>query len=89
MVCGLSVVIPALNEAESIGAVVRSMPWESIDECIVVDNGSTDGTSGVAASAGARVVMAPRGYGAAMAAGAAAALPSSQVLVFMDGGRRR
>ncbi len=85
MACGVSVVIPALNEAESIGVVVRSMPWGSIDECIVVDNGSTDGTGEVAAAAGARVVSAPRGYGAAMAAGSAAALVTSHVLVYMDG----
>src|SRR5579875_3177108 len=85
MVLGVSVVIPALNEAESIGAVVRSMPWGSIDECIVVDNGSTDGTGEVAALAGARVVKAPRGYGAAMVAGSAAALATSSVLVYMDG----
>ena len=41
----VSVVIPALNEAESIGNVVQSMPWSEIAECIVVDNGSTDGTA--------------------------------------------
>jgi len=64
---------------------VRSMPWGSIDECIVVDNGSTDGTGEVAAAAGARVVRSPRGYGAAMAAGSAAALKTSSVLVYMDG----
>ncbi len=82
---GISVIIPALNEAESIGAVVRSMPWERIAECIVVDNGSTDGTASVAREAGARVVTAPRGYGSACLAGSAAALRSSTVLVYMDG----
>ncbi len=85
MALGVSVVIPALNEAESIGAVVRSMPWGSIDECIVVDNGSTDETAEMAAAAGAKVIKAPRGYGSAMAAGSAAALPTSDVLVYMDG----
>ncbi len=78
-------VIPALNEAESIGFVVRSMPWDRIDECIVVDNGSTDGTAAVAAQAGARVVTSPRGYGAAMAAGTAAALRTTTTIVMMDG----
>ena len=81
----VSVVIPALNEAESIGSVVRSMPWGDIAECIVVDNGSTDGTAEVARAAGARVVNSPRGYGAACAAGAKAAVESSDVLVFLDG----
>ena len=81
----ISVVIPALNEAESIGSVVASMPWEQIAECIVVDNGSTDGTDTLAASAGARVIKARRGYGAAMHAGVNAALPSSTIIVCMDG----
>ncbi len=85
MASGISVVIPALNEAESIGVVVGSMPWGSVDECIVVDNGSSDGTGAVAAAAGATVVTALRGYGAAMAAGSAAALATSDVLVYMDG----
>ena len=82
---GVSVIIPALNECESIGHVVGSMPWHLIQECIVVDNGSTDGTAEVARAAGARVVTSQRGYGAACAAGAKAALESSSTLVFMDG----
>ena len=81
----ISVIIPALNEAESIGYVVRSMPWDRIAECIVVDNGSTDATSAVATAAGARVVTAPRGYGSACLAGSEAALPASTILVFLDG----
>ncbi len=80
----VSVVIPALNEAESIAAVVREMPWALIRECIVVDNGSTDATAAEASAAGARVVAASqRGYGRACAAGAAAA--QGDILVFMDG----
>lgn len=85
MASGVSVVIPALNEAESIGRVVGSMPWEAIDECIVVDNGSTDATAEVARGAGARVVTSSRGYGAAMRAGVAAAMETSRVIVQMDG----
>jgi glycosyltransferase involved in cell wall biosynthesis len=87
----ISVIVPALNEVESIGTVVRSMRWSEgadrseIAECIVVDNGSTDGTGDAARAAGARVVTSPRGYGAACAAGAAAAMESSDVVVFLDG----
>lgn len=81
----ISVIIPALNEAESIGEVVASMPWRLIAECIVVDNGSTDQTAQNAAAAGARVVTAPRGYGSACLAGSEAALPTSTILVFLDG----
>ena len=81
----ISVIIPALNEAESIGAVVRSMPWERITECIVVDNGSTDRTGAEATAAGARVVTAERGYGSACLAGSRAAMSGSTVLVYLDG----
>ena len=81
----ISVLIPALNEAESIGHVVRSMPWHLIAECLVVDNGSTDATAANATAAGARVITAPRGYGSACLAGTLAALPTSTVLVFLDG----
>jgi glycosyltransferase involved in cell wall biosynthesis len=81
----ISIIIPALNEAESIGHVVREMPWHLIAECIVVDNGSTDGTGEIAAAAGARVIQSPRGYGAACLAGSNAALPASEILVYMDG----
>jgi glycosyltransferase involved in cell wall biosynthesis len=81
----ISVIIPALNEAESIGQVVAEMPWELIAECIVVDNGSTDATASIAVAAGARVIQSPRGYGAACKAGGDAALPDSTVLVYMDG----
>lgn len=81
----VSVVIPALNEAENIAAVVRELPWDLIHECIVVDNGSTDATAAEALAAGARVIASERGYGRACAAGAAAADPASDILVFMDG----
>jgi glycosyltransferase involved in cell wall biosynthesis len=80
----VSVVIPALNEAESIAAVVRELPWQLIRECIVVDNGSTDATVANAQAAGARVIsLTQRGYGRACAAGAAAA--EGDIMVFMDG----
>jgi glycosyltransferase involved in cell wall biosynthesis len=81
----ISVIIPALNECESIEHVVASMPWDRITECIVVDNGSTDGTGEIAAAAGARVVRAPRGYGSACKTGSEEALPSSTILVYLDG----
>jgi len=89
-VADVSVVIPVLNEAGSIGGVVASMPWGggagfTLAECIVVDNGSTDGSGEIAAAAGARVVQSPRGYGAAMHAGSQAALATSDILVYVDG----
>jgi glycosyltransferase involved in cell wall biosynthesis len=89
-VANVSVIIPVLNEAGSIGGVVASMPWGggagfTLAECIVVDNGSADGSGEIAAAAGARVIQSPRGYGAAMHAGSQAALATSEILVYMDG----
>jgi glycosyltransferase involved in cell wall biosynthesis len=81
------VVIPALNEEQAIGEVVRTVPADRVDEIIVVDNGSTDDTAKQASSAGARVVFEPRpGYGFACLAGARAAA-EADVLVFLDGDR--
>lgn len=59
----VDVVIPAYNEAETIGAVVRAVPsW--VREVVVADNNSRDATAARARSAGARVVHAPTpGYG--------------------------
>jgi len=82
----VAVIIPALNEEESIGAVVREVLTTAEARLFVVDNGSTDDTAGVARLAGAEVVAEPRrGYGYACAAGVAAAGERFDVLVFMDG----
>jgi glycosyltransferase involved in cell wall biosynthesis len=81
----VSIIIPALNEADSIGYVVSEMPWPLIAECIVVDNGSSDNTAAIAQAGGARVITAPRGYGAACLAGSNAAVLTSEILVYMDG----
>ncbi|MDQ2919819.1 MAG: glycosyltransferase family 2 protein [Verrucomicrobiota bacterium] len=80
------VVIPALNEEEPIGAVVRAVLATRIPrEVIVVDNGSNDRTAERARAAGARVVSAPRGYGRACAAGVAALPADCDIVVFLDG----
>ena len=81
----VTVVIPTFNEAESIAAVVREIPAPYRGDIIVADGGSQDGTQVIAATAGARVLDAGRGYGRACAMGAAAAIPTSRVIVFMDG----
>ena len=61
-------VIPCLNEAQVIGSLVRSLR-QHLPTVLVVDDGSTDGTAAIAASAGAMVLRheAPCGKGAALA----------------------
>lgn len=77
--CELSVVLPCLNEADTIGTcvakAVHTMREHGIDgEVIVSDNGSTDGSIEFAERAGARVVReTERGYGHALMNGFAAA----------------
>ena len=64
----VAVVVPALNEAESLPLVLADLP--EVHRVVVVDNGSTDGTADVARRHGAEVVYAPRrGYGTAIQAG--------------------
>jgi glycosyltransferase involved in cell wall biosynthesis len=82
----VSVVIPCLDEGESIGSVVREVLAQGVDEVVVVDNGSRDATPARAMEAGARVVSEPaRGYGRACAAGVAAVRPDAEVVCFLDG----
>jgi glycosyltransferase involved in cell wall biosynthesis len=83
----VSVIIPALNEEEPIGNVVRAVQATGISgEIIVVDNGSTDQTAARAREAGAKVVVEPnRGYGRACKAGVSAISPKSNIVVFLDG----
>jgi glycosyltransferase involved in cell wall biosynthesis len=75
----LTVVIPCLNEAETVATcvakAVRFIEQNEIDgEVIVADNGSTDGSRQLAADAGARVVpVANKGYGNAIMGGILAA----------------
>jgi glycosyltransferase involved in cell wall biosynthesis len=83
----ISVVIPTYNEASAIAEVIAAVPQNKIQEIIVVDNGSTDGTAEKAAAAGARVIHEPRkGYGSACWAGANS-IRNSDIIVFLDGDR--
>jgi glycosyltransferase involved in cell wall biosynthesis len=83
----IAAVVPALDEAASIGQVVqglRSQALVPLDRVIVVDNGSSDGTGEIARLAGASVVReARRGYGYACLAGVRAA--DADVIVLLDG----
>jgi glycosyltransferase involved in cell wall biosynthesis len=79
-----TVAIPVLDEAASIGAVVRAVPRELVSEVIVADGGSRDATREEARAAGATVINAGRGYGRACYMAMVAAT-DADVMVFMDG----
>jgi glycosyltransferase involved in cell wall biosynthesis len=76
----LSIVMPCLNEAETLGVCIeKAAAFLSRNgiagEIVVGDNGSTDGSQSIAIAAGARVISVPvRGYGAALYFGCSAAL---------------
>lgn len=75
----LSVVMPCLNEADTLAICIRKVLTAFADhgingEVVIADNGSTDGSQEIAASLGARVVhVEARGYGSALMGGIGAA----------------
>jgi glycosyltransferase involved in cell wall biosynthesis len=75
----LTILMPCLNEAETLATCVRKASAflarnSIVGEVVVADNGSTDGSQEIARSCGARVVDVPsRGYGAALFQGSVAA----------------
>ena len=81
----VTAVIPAWNEARTIGAVVfAALDARLVGEVVVVDNASSDATAAVAEAHGARVVTeSTPGKGEAMRAGVAAS-PDAAVIVFLD-----
>jgi glycosyltransferase involved in cell wall biosynthesis len=87
----VSIVIPCLNEAASIGDCVlgarRALQAAGLDgEVVVADNGSTDGSRALARSNGARVVsVGTRGYGSAVRGGIEAATGEFILLADADG----
>jgi glycosyltransferase involved in cell wall biosynthesis len=79
-----NIIIPALNEAESLKHVLSEIPDEVVSEVILVDGGSTDDTVRIAKAGGARVVIEKqRGYGLAFTTGVNHS--DGDILVFMDG----
>lgn len=84
----VDVIVPARDEAGTIGAVVAALRGRGVRQVVVVDNGSTDATAARAETAGAAVIVEPnRGYGAACLAGLAAlgqGRPPPETVAFFD-----
>lgn len=84
MTTTVDIVLPCLDEAEALPAVLAAMPAGY--RVLVVDNGSTDETAAVASACGATVVSEPRrGYGAAMHTGLLAATAELVGVLDADG----
>lgn len=87
----VDVIIPAYNEGQSIGKVVKAIPEGHVRDIIVCNNGSTDDTASKAREAGAIVVDQPiKGYGNACLAGIKyisdrIQMDQPDIVVFMDG----
>jgi glycosyltransferase involved in cell wall biosynthesis len=87
----VSIIIPALNEEQSIEQVVRGLVGSFPDsEIIVVNDGSTDNTEILANQAGALVIShaSPRGYGAALRSGVLASTRDFVLFCDADGQHR-
>ena len=88
MKAAVNVIIPALNESDSISKVIGDIP-DFVQEIIVVDNGSTDTTAEMAKNAGATVLHeSKKGYGRACLKGLDYLKNSDQktdIVVFLDG----
>lgn len=85
------VIIPAFNEADSIGSVIKDIPAELVNEVVVINNNSTDKTEKVASSLGATVIREERkGYGYCCLKGIEYAKSKKEderpeIIVFLDG----
>lgn len=80
----ISVVVPTLDEADGIGALVAQLIRDGFGEVIVADGGSTDGTPDLAAAAGAATLASARGRASQMNAGAAAAIGEIPLFLHAD-----
>ena len=87
----IDVIIPAYNEEKSIGLVLENIPWDLVNEVLVCNNASTDGTAEVAKQGGAIVLDQPqKGYGSACLKGIEYITQKPEedqpdIVVFLDG----
>ncbi len=83
----VSLIIPTLNEAHNIAGVLKDIPKDIIDQILIVDGYSTDGTPDIAKKMGYKVIFQEgKGYGRAVATGLKYATGDTIVLIDADGG---
>jgi len=82
-----AVIIPAFNEQDSIGKVIKAIPKAIVSEIIVVNNNSTDSTAEMAQKAGATVLSESfQGYGASCLTGIEYCNSKDfEIILFLDG----
>jgi len=86
---GVSIIIPAYNEAQSIGDIVSKIVELYPEfEVIVINDGSTDDTDAVARGVGAHVYNHPYNIGNGAAIKSGIRIAKGDILVFMDGDNR-
>ena len=85
----IRVIIPAFNEQNAVGRVIKEIPKEWVNEIIVVDNGSSDHTFATAQRLGVTSLKeSKRGYGWACLKGIdhlSKSDPTPDIVVFLDG----
>ena len=79
----LAALIPTLNAAARLGPTLAALAGQ-VAEIVIADGGSADGTRAMAEAAGARLVIAPRGRGSQLAAGAAAVTAPWMLVLHAD-----
>lgn len=83
---GLWAVIPAYNEEKTIGDTVRAVTsLPGLEECLVIDDGSTDETYSIARAAGARIWRLPFNQGKGQALNAASPMVDGDLILLLDG----
>ena len=81
----VALVVPTLNEGESIAGALSRAPRDIVDRILVADGGSQDETADRARAAGAEVLPVGRGYGRACWEGARKVAEDCEIIAFMDG----
>lgn len=79
----LSLIIPAYNEGKNIGDVIKRVP-SFVDEMIVIDDGSTDGTSEAVSKHPVKLIRHEKNFGKGKALRTGSKSAEGQIFVFMD-----